>query len=117
KNFIVAPKEEKAANALFSAERWFEMDSLQYTLNGDGQRPGALSVIKKYSGTKAANLAHYYAGLSFLRSGDAKNAIVHLEKFDGQGTPLQFLAYGALGDAYMESNNPAKGVENYKKAA
>ncbi len=117
KNFIVAPKEEKAANALFSAERWFEVDSLQYTLNGDGQHPGALSVIKKYSGTKAANLAYYYAGMSYLRTGDFKNAIVNLEKFDGKGTAFQYLAYGALGDAHMEANNIAKGIEYYKKAA
>jgi predicted negative regulator of RcsB-dependent stress response len=117
KNFVEAPKEEKAASALFSAERWFELDSLNYTLNGDGQHPGALTVIKKYDGTKAANLARYYAGMSYLRTGDAKNAIAQLEKFDGKGTPFQYLAYGGLGDAYMETNNAAKGIEMYKKAA
>lgn len=117
KNFVEAPNEEKAANALFSAERWFEVDSLKYTLNGDGQHPGALTVINKYGGTKAGNLARYYAGMSFLRTGEAKNAITHLEKFDGKGTPLEYLAYGALGDAYMETGNSAKGIEFYKKAA
>lgn len=117
KQFIQKPKEEKASAALFHAERWFEIDSLNYTLNGDGQRGGALSVIKKYDGTKAANLARYYAGLSYLRTGDAKNAAAQLEKFNGNGTPLEYLAYGALGDAYMEMNNSAKGIEMYKKAA
>lgn len=117
KYFVEAPKEEKAANALFSAERWFEVDSLNYVLNGDGQHPGALTVIKKYGGTKAGNLARYYAGLSYLKSGDAKNAIDQLEKFDGKGTPLEYLAYGGLGDAYMESGNSDKGIEYYKKAA
>lgn len=117
KQFIQKPNEEKAANALFSAERWFEVDSLNYTLNGDGQHQGALAVIKKYEGTKAGNLARYYAGMSYLRTGDAKNAIAQLEKFDGKGTPLEFLTYGALGDAYMDSNNPTKGIELYKKAA
>jgi tetratricopeptide (TPR) repeat protein len=115
--FIAKPNEEKAANALFSAQRWFEVDSLNYTLNGDGQHQGALSVIKKYGSTKAGNLARYYAGMSYLRLGDAKNAIPMLEKFNGEGTPLQYLAYGALGDAYMETNNSAKGIDMYKKAA
>lgn len=117
KEFIQKPNEEKASNALFSAERWFEVDSLNYTLNGDGQHKGALDVIKKYDGTKAANLAQYYAGMSFLRTAKPADAIKHLEKFDGKGTPLEYLAYGALGDAYMDSNNPAKGIEMYKKAA
>ena len=117
KYLVQAPNEEKAATALFNAERWFEMDSLNYTLNGNGQQAGALAVIKKYEGTKAGNLARYYAGMAYLRTGDAANAIKQLEKFDGAGTPLQYLAYGALGDAYMDSNNPGKGVELYKKAA
>src|SRR5690606_23077144 len=69
KNFIVAPKEEKAANALFPAERWFKIDSLSYVLNGDGQNVGVLTVINKYSNTPAANRAHYLAGMSYLRLG------------------------------------------------
>ncbi|PSK92495.1 hypothetical protein B0I18_10372 [Taibaiella chishuiensis] len=117
KYLVQAPNEEKASAALFSAERWFELDSLNYTLNGDGQHLGALAVIKKYDGTKAGNLARYYAGMAYLRTGDAANAIKQLEKFDGAGTPLQFLAYGALGDAYMDSKNTGKGIELYKKAA
>lgn len=118
KNFVLLPKEEKASAALFPAERAFEVDSFKQVLNGDGvSSRGALDVIKKYSGTHAANLAHYYAGMSFLKTGDFPNAIKQLEKFDGKETPFKYLAYGALGDAYMETNNLSKGVEFYKKAA
>ncbi|HEY0298204.1 MAG TPA: tetratricopeptide repeat protein [Arachidicoccus sp.] len=117
RELIQKPNEEKASNALFSAERWFEVDSLNYTLNGDGQHKGVLDVIKKYDGTKAANLAQYYAGMSFLRTGNAQEAIKHLEKFDGKGTPLEFLAEGAMGDAYMDAGQADKGIEMYKKAA
>lgn len=117
RQLVQKPAEEKAAAALFSAERWFEVDSLNYALNGDGQHQGALGVIKKYGSTKAGNLARYYAGMSYLRTGEFKKAIDMLEQFNGQGTPLEYLAYGALGDAYMESNNAAKGIELYKKAA
>jgi len=117
KEFIQKPNEERAANALFSAERWFEVDSLNYTLNGDGQHKGVLDVIKKFDGTKAANLAQYYAGMSYLRTGKPQDAIKHLEKFDGKGTPLEFLADGAMGDAYMDAGQSAKGIEMYKKAA
>jgi tetratricopeptide (TPR) repeat protein len=117
KSLILAPKEEKAANALFPAQRWFEMDSLTYVLNGNGIQNGALSVIKKYSGTKAANLAHYYAGMSYLKTGDPANAIKQLSEFNGKNTPIEYIAYGAMGDAYLDSKNPEKGIEYYKKAA
>jgi tetratricopeptide (TPR) repeat protein len=117
KEFIQKPNEEKAANALFSASRWFEVDSLNYTLNGDGQHKGALDVIKKYDGTKAGNLAQYYAGMSYLRTGKPQDAVKHLEKFNGKGTPLEYLAYGAMGDAYMDQGQADKGIDMYKKAA
>jgi TolA-binding protein len=117
KEFVQKPNEEKASNALFSAERWFEVDSLNYTLNGDGQHKGVLDIIKKYDGTKAANLAHYYAGMCFLRTGKPEDAIKQLEKFEGKGTPLEYLADGAMGDAYMDKGNADKGIEMYKKAA
>ena len=118
KNFVLLPKEEKASAALFPAERAFQVDSFQQVLNGDGvSSKGALYVVKQFGGTKAGNLAHYYTGMSYLKTGDFANAITQLSKFDGKKTPFEYLAYGALGDAYMETNNSAKGIEFYKKAA
>lgn len=118
KNFILIPKEEKASAALFPAERAFQVDSFNQVLNGDGiSSKGALNVIRNYGGTKAGNLAHYYAGMSYLKTGDFANAIKQLSDFDGKKTPFEYLADGALGDAYMETNNVAKGVEYYTKAA
>jgi len=116
KYYIQAPKEEKAANALFSAQQWFGIDSFNQVLNGDGQREGALTVIKKFSGTKAANLAHYYAGVSYLRTGKPQEAVKQLGEFDAKGTIFQYLAYGATGDAYLDMNDMAKAADFYKKA-
>ncbi len=112
-----APQETKAANAVVDAQHYFEADSINKALNGDGQHPGFLKVMKKYSGTPTANLCHYYAGICYLKTGDFKNAIKHLEDFNGKGTIAEKAAYGALGDAYMESGNIKKGIENYNKAA
>lgn len=117
KAFVLAPKEEKAQVALISAERYFEVDSFNKVLNGDGQSQGALAIIKKFSGTKAANLANFYAGMSYLKTGDANNAIKYLSDFNGEGTVVGQVADGALGDAYMDANKIDKGIEMYKKAA
>lgn len=117
KYFVQAPGEEKAMKDLSYVQKWFEMDSVNYVLKGDGQHSSALSVINKHSGTKAANLAKYYAGVSYLKSGDANNAIKYLSDFNGEGTIIGNLAYGALGDAYMDAGKTDKGIESYKKAA
>jgi len=114
---IKEPKENKAANAISYAQVYFAQDSVSKALNGDGQHQGFLQIIKKYDGTKAGNLAHYYAGICYLQMHDAKNAIKHLKDFDAHGTKLAYVADGALGDAYMESNNVKEGIEYYNKAA
>jgi tetratricopeptide (TPR) repeat protein len=113
---IKAPKEEKAANAISWAQMAFQADSLNMALNGDGKNQGFLNVSKKHSGTAAGNLANYYAGICYLKMGDYQNAIKSLEKFDGKGTLVGYQAYGATGEAYMETGNTAKAIEYFQKA-
>lgn len=115
-SYMTQQKEEKATARVFYAQQYYAQDSLNLALNGDGQHPGFLRIIKDYKGTKTANLAHYYAGAAYLKTGDFKNAIKHLEDFDAKGTALAPAAHGLLGDAYMESGNLKKGIEAYKKA-
>ena len=62
KNFISEPNEKKASEAIFRAEEYYRLDSARLALNGDNLNPGFLKIISKYSGTKAANLASFYAG-------------------------------------------------------
>jgi len=112
-----APLEDKAATAMHFAQTYFQADSSDKALNGDGQHMGFLKIAKKYSGTRQANLCHYYIGVCYLHKGEFKKAISELEDFDGKGTPVQYAAYGLLGDAYIESGNMNKGIEYYNKAA
>ncbi len=114
---IKEPKETKAANAIAYAQVYFAQDSVNRALNGDGQHLGFLKIVKKYDGTKAGNLANYYAGACYLQMHDAKNAIKYLKDFDAHGTKLQYVANGLLGDAYMENKNVKEGIDHYNKAA
>ncbi len=111
------PNEKKAANAISFAQNYFQQDSVAKALNGDGQHKGFLKIAKQYSGTKTANLCNYYAGLCYLKQGDFKNAIKYLKDFDANGTDVEYAAYGALGDAYMETNDTKNGLEYYNKAS
>lgn len=112
-----APREEKAATAVSFAQRYFEADSLNLALNGDGQHAGFLSIIKRYDGTSTANLCRYYTGICYLHGGQYANAIKYLKDFDGKGTLVAYAAYGAMGDAYMEMGNTKSGIEYYNKAS
>lgn len=115
--FFKAPKETKASAAVYFAAKNFESDSLELALNGDAQHMGFIKIIKKYSGTDGANISQYYAGVSYLKMGDFAKAIKHLKDFDGKGTTVEKVAYGALGDAYMETGKIKDGISYYKKAS
>jgi predicted negative regulator of RcsB-dependent stress response len=117
KNFIQKPKEEKSANDMFKAESYFRMDSVKLALNGDGQNPGFLRIIDKYSGTDAANLASFYAGSCYIKLDDNQNAVKYLKKFSTDSKQVQARAYKLLGDAYADLGNSKEALDYYKKAA
>ena len=110
------PREAKAADAMFIAEKYFGLDSSNYVLNGDGTNKGVLYVIKEYSGTKAANLAKYYAGISYFRMNDFNKSIDYLKDFSTSAKQVQAIAYGTIGDAYAELKKNDDAVDYYKKA-
>ena len=115
-NLYQGPRETKAATAIGFAQRYFEADSFDRALNGDGQHQGFLKIMKKYSGTATANLCNYYAGVCYLQKSDYKNAAKYLEDFDGKGTLIAYAAKGMLGDAYMELKDTKKAMEAYEGA-
>jgi len=115
--FMVAePNEKKAGEAMFRAEEYFRMDSARLALNGDNVNAGFLKIISKYSGTKAANLASFYAGSCYLKLGDFNNAVKYLKDFSTSVTQVQLRADGLLGDAYSELNKKDEAVTQYRKA-
>ncbi|HEX9511054.1 MAG TPA: tetratricopeptide repeat protein [Puia sp.] len=116
KNLISEPNEKKAIEAMFRAEEYYRMDSARLALNGDNVNAGFLKILSKYSGTKAANLASFYAGSCYLKMGDYNNAVKYLKDFSTSVKQLQGRAYGLLADAYSEQNKKEEAAEEYKKA-
>ena len=117
KYYFKEPNEQKAADAIFKAEEYYRMDSIQKALNGDGLNPGFLRVISKYGGTEAGNMAHFYAGDIYIKMGDYTKAVKHLKDFESDAKQIQARAYKLLGDAYAELNKNQDALDNYKKAA
>ncbi len=111
------PRQDAALSEMFYAEQYFEADSLNLALNGDGNNPGFLTIIDEYGGTKSGNLAQYYAGISYLNLGEFDVAIKHLKKFKAKDVFLSAMSNGAIGDAYSELGNNDHALSYYKKAA
>ena len=115
--FVLTPRERSAHAQMYVAEQYFEKDSLDLALNGDGNYPGFLEIISSYKFTKQANLAHYYAGVIYMKKGEFEEAIHHLKKFKAKDKMLAVMAKGLMGDAYMEMGDNQKAINFYLKAA
>jgi tetratricopeptide (TPR) repeat protein len=115
--FYSLPREAKAKEQMFVAEQYFEKDSFNLAINGDGNFPGFLDIISDYGRTKAGKLARYYTGISNLQLGKYQEAIDYLEDFKTDDLLLGPVAIGATGDAYCELGNKEKAVKLYIQAA
>ncbi|MCK8522792.1 tetratricopeptide repeat protein [Aquimarina sp. D1M17] len=125
--FIQEPKEQEAANEMFKAQQYFDLavngnstvkDSIyNLALNGGEGKYGFLEIIENYGGTKAANLANYYAGFAYLNTNKYQEAINYLDEFKSDDEMLGPLALGGIGDAFSQLGQLDEALGYYEKAA
>jgi tetratricopeptide (TPR) repeat protein len=115
-NFYIEPMEKEAQAEMYMAELYFQKDSFNLALNGDGQYLGFLDIANDYSSTNVGQLANYYAGLSYLHTADYDNAIQYLGDFSSDDIILSSLALGCIGDAYMELGDNDAALDAYADA-
>jgi tetratricopeptide (TPR) repeat protein len=99
KRFYLAPRETEAQGQMFMAEKYFEMDSINKALNGDGNYLGFLDII------------------GFLKKGEYEKAIEQLKKFSSSDQIMGPMATMAIGDAYMELKQVDKAIDYYLEGA
>jgi tetratricopeptide (TPR) repeat protein len=114
--FYLEPRSISAQEQMFMAQNYFEKDSFNLALNGDGNNPGFLDIIDDYGSTDAGNLANYYAGVSYLQMGQFDNALEYLGKFDTKDLLLGPVSVGAQGDAQLELGKTEKALDLYTEA-
>lgn len=118
KNLYAEPREAKAQDDLVSPQSYFEMDNFAWALNGDSiTSKGFLKIADEYSGTKAANLSHYYAGICYMKLGDYTNAIKELDKFSGNDAMVAPATLAVIGNSYAEMEQLDKASSFLLKAA
>jgi len=114
--FYLEPRQTEAQEQMFMAQNYFEKDSFNLALNGDGNNPGFLDIIDDFGSTDAGNLSCYYAGVSYLNMGQFDNAISYLKKFDTEDLLLGPISIGAQGDAQLELGKSDKALDLYTEA-
>lgn len=124
-NKIVAePQQKEAMNEMYMAKKYFDdavngasSDSLyRMSLDGGEGKYGMLDIINEYGGTPAANLANYYAGMAYLNLRDYENAVTHLSDFSSDDKMLDPIAKGAIGDSFVQLEQPEEALGFYEKA-
>lgn len=126
--FIAEPKQQEASNelayprALFDEAATFagtKADSI-YNLaliGGVDGKYGFIDIADQFGGTKAGNLANYYAGISYLKMKKYEEAINYLSSFKSDDELLGPTALGAIGDAFADINQPKEALDYYQQAA
>ena len=117
-NLYLKPKNEKAQAAIYKGERYFENQQDSLALFGDGNNYiGFEEVMNKFGGTKTADLAKAYAGISYSRLGENEKALEYLNKFKGGDKLITPAITGAVGDVYVNLDKSDKAINNFLKAA
>ncbi|WP_296381347.1 tetratricopeptide repeat protein [Winogradskyella sp.] len=122
--FVAEPQEKDAMNEMYTAKKYFDdavsgvsSDSLyNMALNGGEGKYGMLDIINEYGGTPAANLASYYAGMSYLNLKDYQNAVTYLGDFSSDDKMLGPISKGGIGDAFVQLDQKEEALEYYEKA-
>jgi len=110
-------RNNEAQSQMYQAQKYFEIDSINLALNGDGNYLGFLDIAKDYKYTSAGNLARYSAGICYLHLGNYEEAIDFLNKYSKKDKVIGSIAIGATGDAYVELGDTEKGISRYLEAA
>ncbi len=116
-NYFKDSQDAQAQKEMFQAVYYFEADSLTQALNGDGNNLGFIDIIEEYKYSDAANLAHFYAGVCYLKQGKFDAAVLYLKDYSSSDLLVQPRAYSLIGDAYMELQKYEDAVTYYAKAA
>jgi tetratricopeptide (TPR) repeat protein len=110
------PKNEEGMNLLWKAEYWFEIDSLDKALVGNESYYGFQDISSEYSGTQAGELASYYTGIIYMNQGEYGLAIEFLKDADLDDDLTSAVAYGAIGDCYLELGNYGDALSYFNDA-
>jgi tetratricopeptide (TPR) repeat protein len=110
-------QDQEANEQMFAAEHYWGTDSTRLALKGDGNYPGFEAIMKDYPMSQSANLAHFYAGVAYMKDQKFEKAVEELKQFDAGDYLVQGRTFCLLGDAHMELKKYEAAITYYNRAA
>lgn len=108
---------QEAQAAMITSVLYYEQDSMQKAINGDGQNSGLIDIVDEFGGSASGNLARYYLGTAYLKSGNLEEGIATLEEYKKGNSMVSAAAYGALGYAHEQKGEFEEAAKSYQEAA
>lgn len=110
-------RNREAQDAMYQAVYHFEAGEFVQALQGDEIHVGLLDIVTTYRFTKAANLARFYVGASYIHQKDYAKAIPYLKRFSTRSALLRARAWVLIGDAYIATQNASQAASYYLRAS
>lgn len=117
RKFVAEPKAKEANDLIWKAQYYFEIDSLDLAINGDGNYFGFQHLADNYGSTPSGELADLYLGVIYQQKGEWETALDYYKKADLNDDVLRVMAEGNQGDVLVELGRPDEAVSKFEKAA
>jgi tetratricopeptide (TPR) repeat protein len=98
------------------AENYFEMDSMNLAVLGDGYAAGLEEVMTNHEGTAVGQRAAYRMGIYYRDAGDFEAAIDAFGEVNIGDDVVQVLAAGNIGDCFVELADYESAQEAFNEA-
>ncbi|MBK9758916.1 MAG: tetratricopeptide repeat protein [Flavobacteriales bacterium] len=117
RKFVAEPKATEAAELIWKAQYWFEIDSLDLAINGDGNYFGFQHIADNYGSTPSGELANFYLGVCYHQKGEFETALNFYKQADLGDDILRVMVVGNQGDVLVELGRNDEAVAQFDKAA
>ena len=110
-------KNDEANERLAATIPLFEQGKYAQALRDSTGRSGLMTIADSYGGTKAGNLANFYAASALYETKRYDDALRYFRDFDGEGTFLGASALAAEASILENKGQPAEAAAKYVDAA
>lgn len=117
KKFVAEPKAKEAAGLMWKAQYYFEVDSLDKAIQGDGNHMGFEYVAQEFGSTPSGQLAKFYLGVCYHQKGEYETALNYYREASPEDDVLSVMAVGNQGDVLVELGRTDEALERFNKAA